>query len=79
MEPKTAIDPLRQVNETSPPFSLYAHPFTGRSGLEFTRKDKIRLHHKIAILTRYDLPEWREAAAQLGAEAFFVQRIAEVG
>jgi len=46
----------------------------GESGLELTRK--IKANHKdvtIAILTSYDLAEYREAAARCGADCFITK------
>ena len=44
----------------------------GESGLDLTRKIRSTLHNTtIAILTNYDLPEYREAAKDSGANYFF--------
>ncbi|MCG6982460.1 MAG: response regulator transcription factor [Deltaproteobacteria bacterium] len=43
----------------------------GQSGLEVTRTIKARYPEvKVIILTSYDLPEYREAASQYGADYF---------
>jgi DNA-binding NarL/FixJ family response regulator len=43
----------------------------GENGLEVTRKMKARYSNIIVIiLTSYDLPEYREAAGQFGADYF---------
>jgi DNA-binding NarL/FixJ family response regulator len=44
------------------------------NGLQLTRKIKgERANTHIAILTSFDLPEYREAAIQCGADRFFVK------
>ncbi len=44
------------------------------SGLEVTRKMKVQYPElKIIVLTSYDLPEYREAAARYGASEFLVK------
>jgi DNA-binding NarL/FixJ family response regulator len=44
------------------------------NGLQMTRKIKReRANIHIAILTSFDLPEYREAAIQCGADRFFVK------
>jgi DNA-binding NarL/FixJ family response regulator len=46
----------------------------GESGLELTRKMKLRYPEmKVVVLTSYDLPEYREAAARNGANQFLVK------
>lgn len=49
----------------------------GENGLELTRKIKSRDQSKVVIvLTSYDLPEYREAAYQSGANYFFTKGLA---
>ena len=46
----------------------------GESGLELTGRIKVQYPEmKIIILTSYDLPEYREAAARYGANDFLVK------
>jgi two-component system response regulator YesN len=46
----------------------------GANGLQVTQKIKKDFPNvRIAILTGYDLPEYRQAAIQFGAEGFFVK------
>jgi DNA-binding NarL/FixJ family response regulator len=65
-------DALVKFAETSPDMVFIDIDLAGESGLELTRK--IREHHAdmpIAILTNHDLPEYREAARESGANYFF--------
>jgi DNA-binding NarL/FixJ family response regulator len=46
----------------------------GESGLDLTRKIKAKYKDvTITMLTSYDLPEYREAAARCGADSFIVK------
>jgi YesN/AraC family two-component response regulator len=46
----------------------------GMNGLQVTRKIKTDFPNiRVAILTTYDLPEYRQAAAQYGADHYFVK------
>jgi len=46
----------------------------GLNGLQLTQKIKKDFPNiKIAMLTAYDLPEYRQAASQYGADRFFVK------
>ena len=46
----------------------------GESGLDLTKKIKARYKDvTITMLTSYDLPEYREAAARYGADGFIVK------
>ncbi len=46
----------------------------GESGLQLTKKIKTRWPEiEVAMLTSYDLPEYREAALQAGASHFLVK------
>jgi DNA-binding NarL/FixJ family response regulator len=72
MEAGSASDALAKFAETSPDLVFIDIDLAGESGLELTRK--IREHHAltpIAILTNYDLPEYRDAAHESGANHFF--------
>jgi YesN/AraC family two-component response regulator len=65
---------LQKIN-TAPPHLIFIDiRLPGMSGLQLTQKikrDFPNIH--IAILTGYDLPEYRQAAAQYGADGFFVK------
>ena len=71
VEAGSASDALAKFAETSPDLVFIDIDLVGESGLELTRK--IRDHHAdtpIAILTNYDLPEYRQAAERAGANFF---------
>ncbi len=72
LEAGSLREALEKVTETSPDLVFIDIELAGESGLELTRK--IREHHAdtpIAILTNYDLPEYRQAAERAGANFFF--------
>jgi DNA-binding NarL/FixJ family response regulator len=63
---------LEKVKAFAPHLSFVDIQLPGESGLELTRKIKAdQPEVVIAILTGHDLPEYREAARQLGADYFF--------
>jgi len=62
---------LRAVEVLGPALIFMDIRLPGENGLQLTKK--IRKNHseiKIVILTSYDLPEYREAAFQYGANSF---------
>jgi len=63
---------LQRISEHPPDLMFVDIELAGESGLDLTRK--IRSIHgdtTIAILTNYDLPEYRDAAKDCGANYFF--------
>jgi len=71
---------LEKVTETNPDLVFIDIELAGESGLELTRT--IREHHAytpIAILTNHDLPEYREAARESGANYFFSKKYSNIG
>jgi len=63
---------LQKISEHPPDLMFVDIELAGESGLDLTRK--IRSIHAatiIAILTNYDLPEYRDAAQESGANYFF--------
>ncbi len=65
---------LQKASETSPRLIFMDIHLPGVNGLQVTKKikqDCPGIH--VAILTDYDLPEYREAALQYGADFFFVK------
>ncbi len=65
---------LEKVKGTPPDFIFMDIRLPGMNGLQLTRqikRDFPNIH--IAILTGYDLPEYRQAALQYGADHFFVK------
>ncbi len=65
---------LEKINK-NPPYLIFMDiRLPGVNGLELTKKIKKDFPGvNIAILTDYDLPEYRQAAAQYGADRFFVK------
>lgn len=65
---------LQKVNAFIPDLMFMDIRLPGETGLELTKK--IRATHPniiILILTSYDMPEYREAAFQCGADRFLVK------
>lgn len=70
-EAAEGIEALRQVEDLLPDFIIMDIGLPGENGLELTRK--IKSAHPniiILILTNLDLPEYRKAALQHGADCF---------
>ena len=72
MEAASPEEALAQVKKTVPDLLLIDIDLAGRSGLELTRKvrEEFRDVH-IAVIPSHDLPEFREAAEESGANHFF--------
>ena len=63
---------LQKITVTPPHFIFTDIRLPGISGLRLTQMIKKDFPNiRIAIVTGYDLPEYREAAVQYGAEGFF--------
>ena len=79
--PKCTIDEAKSGEEslimidTAPPHLVFVDiRLPGMNGLQLTQKIKKDFPHvRIAIVTGYDLPEYRQAASQYGADGFFVK------
>jgi len=65
---------LERINSLSPNLIFMDIRLPGQNGLELTEKIK-KLYPEIVIivLTSYDLPEYREAAARFKADHFFAK------
>ena len=64
----------QRINEAPPDFLFIDIRLAGMSGLELAKeikKDFPRI--RIAVLTGYDVPEFRRAASQYGVDRFFVK------
>jgi DNA-binding NarL/FixJ family response regulator len=62
---------LNEIHDHSPDLVLMDIRLPGENGLELTRKIKAKYPKiVIVIFTNHDLPEYREAAFQNGAEFF---------
>jgi len=65
---------LQKINPASPSLIFMDIRLPGANGLHLTKEIKNNFPGiGIAILTDYDLPEYREAARQFGADRFFVK------
>ena len=71
LEAANGEEALKKIKTLAPDAILMDLRLPGENGLELTRKIKAQ-HPRITvvILTNYDLPEYREAAYQSGADHF---------
>ena len=72
LEAADGREALEQVRQTAPDLAFIDIELAEESGLDLTRK--IREDHgdiPIAVITSYDLPEYRLAARECGASCFF--------
>jgi DNA-binding NarL/FixJ family response regulator len=73
-EASNGDEALQKVDETRPDLIFMDVRLPGANGLQLTQKIKKDLPGiHIAVLTDYDLPEYRQAAAEYGADRFFVK------
>jgi len=65
---------LKKIGGTPPHLIFMDIRLPGLNGLQLTQKVKKDFPGiRIALLTSYDLPEYRQAATQYGADRFFVK------
>ena len=65
---------LQKIKESRPDLIFMDIRLPGINGLQLTQRLKKEFPDiNIAILTDYDLPEYRQAAVQYGADRFFVK------
>ncbi len=73
-EASSGDEALQKVGESPPDLIFMDVHLPGSNGLQLTREIKKGLPGiHIAILTDYDLPEYRQAAVEYGADRFFVK------
>jgi DNA-binding NarL/FixJ family response regulator len=73
-EASTGEEALKKINVSPPQLIFMDIGLPDANGLQLTQKIKADFPNiKIAILTVYDLPEYRQAAIQYGADRFFVK------
>jgi two-component system response regulator YesN len=73
-EASNGDEALQRVGEARPVLIFMDVRLPGANGLQLTRKIKKDLPGiHIAILTDHDLPEYRKAAVEYGADRFFVK------
>jgi YesN/AraC family two-component response regulator len=69
---------LQKVNGNPPHLIFMDLRLPGINGLEATRKIKATFPEtRVVMVTGYDVPEYRQAALQYGAEHFFVKESLE--
>ena len=67
-----SVEALAKIASLPPDLIFIDIRLPGQSGLELTEKiKKLRSDISIVILTNYDIPEYREAAARVKADYFF--------
>jgi DNA-binding NarL/FixJ family response regulator len=74
IEAANGEEAFKRLSSTAVDLVFMGIRLPGENGLELTRK--IKANHKdvtIAILTSYDLAEYREAAARCGADCFITK------
>jgi YesN/AraC family two-component response regulator len=73
-EAENSEEALRRISEALPHLIFMDIRLPGMNGLQLTQKIKREFPDiRIAILTGYELPEYRQAAVQYGADGFFVK------
>ncbi len=73
-EAGNADEALKKIGGGPPDLIFMDIRLPGMNGLQLTQKIKKDIPDiNIAILTDYDLPEYRQAAVQYGADCFFVK------
>ena len=71
-EAEDGPEALKIISNFLPDIVFFDIKLPGESGLELTRKVKIAYPDiVVVILTSYDMPEYRKAATQSGADYFF--------
>ena len=73
-EAENGDEALEKINEAPPHLIFIDIRLPGMNGLQLTQKIKKNFPNiRIAIVSGYNVREYRQAAAQYGAEAFFVK------
>ena len=79
MEAGSPEEALEQLKKSVPDLLLIDIDLAGQSGLEFTRKVREELRGAyIAVITSHDLPEFRQAAEENGADYFFSKTSSDI-
>ena len=72
LEAADGKEALEQMRRTAPDLAFIDIELPGENGLDLTRQLRGRhVDMPIAIITNYDLPEYRLAARDCGADSFF--------
>ncbi len=73
-EAVNAEEALQKINGAPPQLIFIDIRLPGMNGLQLTQKLKREFPNiRIAIVTGYDIPEYRQAALQYGADGFFAK------
>jgi YesN/AraC family two-component response regulator len=73
-EAENGDEALQKINAAPPHLIFMDIRLPGVNGLQLTQKIKKDFPNiRIAILTGYDMPEYRQAAIRYGADRFFVK------
>jgi len=65
---------MQRINSSSPQMIFMDFHLPGENGIQLTKKIKAQFPNvRIAILTSYDLPEYRQAALKSGADQYFIK------
>jgi YesN/AraC family two-component response regulator len=73
-EAENGEEALKKINGTPPDLIFMDMRLPGVNGLQLTQKIKRDFPNiRIAMLTGYDVLEYRQAAVQYGADGFFVK------
>ena len=73
-EAKSGEESLLMINAAPPHLVFVDIRLPEMNGLQLTQKIKKDFPHvRIAIVTGYDLPEYRQAASRNGADGFFLK------
>ncbi len=73
-EAENADEALQKVNAAPPHLIFMDIRLPGMNGLQLTRRIKKDFPTiRVVMLTGYDLPEYRQASVQYGAEGFLVK------
>jgi len=73
-EAENGEEAMQKVEDSLPHLVFMDIKLPDENGLEITRKIKARHSNiRVIILTSYDLPEYREAADQYGADYFLAK------
>jgi DNA-binding NarL/FixJ family response regulator len=74
VEAENADEALQKIKGNPPDFIFMDIRLPGMNGLQLTQRIKKEYPRiPIAILTGYDLPEYRQAAVESGADGFLVK------
>jgi DNA-binding NarL/FixJ family response regulator len=73
-EAENGGEAIQKITEPPPEIIFMDFSLPGENGARLTQKIKAKYPNiHVAMLTSYDLPEYRQAAIQSGAERYFVK------